>query len=193
VARKVNISLAAPTGTTFAGPATVERTTVDRETFAIARPAVKGLKVEKDRAAFDAEMPEHSAWKVTIPLAGKLADKPQVVRRQFFSPDILGKATRDKPFVTRIKLDPAALKNAKRAWLRTVLEDVGVGEGTVTVGSGKHSLPYVMLPDNVARIVNVPLDPKALSPDNEVTFSAGPGNFAGYRVDMASIVLEQRE
>jgi len=193
VTRKVTVALKPPAGMTFAAPGTVERTTVDKETFAIARPVTPGVKVEKDGASFDVEMPEHSAWKIAIPLAGKIPAAPEVVRTQYFSGDILAAARRDKPFATKVKLDPAVLKSARRAWLRAVVEDVGVGEGVATVGSQKVALPVVLLADNVPGIINVPLEAKALAADNDVTFATNPGNFAGYRVDMVSIVLEQRK
>lgn len=114
------------------------------------------------------------------------------MRKQFFSPDILGRATREKPFATTVKLDAAARKTAKREFLRLVLEDVSPGEGKVVVAGKQLPLPCVLQADNVPGIVNLPLDAASLSDETKVEFLVAASH-AGYRVDMVSIVLEQRD
>jgi hypothetical protein len=190
-ARKVRLAIDAPTGTTF-GEAFAERTTMDGGTFGIARPRQDNVRVGKTAAAFELELAHHSAWKISIALAGKLAERPEVQRRQYFSPDILKVIRRGRPVSTTVELDAKALATADRAWLRAVVEDVGIGEGVAVVCGQRLALPRAFVSDNVSKIVEVPLDLKALRPRAELTFATAPGNHAGYRLDMASIVLEHR-
>ena len=192
-AQKVNVTVQAPTGTTLADGAFTEQTTADRVNFTVDLARRDNVKVGKTGATFAVELDDHMAWKVVIPLKGDLPEKAQVRRKQFFSPDLLQKVRRGKPFRTAVKLDPAMLKSAKRAYLRLVVEDVGIGEAAVTVAGQEIALPKAFTADNVNDIVELPVDLKALKPVTPVVFSVAAGNFAGYQVDMTSIVLEQRD
>ncbi len=190
--RDVELALSAPTGTTFAGGGTVERTWVDKETFEIgvATGSAAGAQEGGTSARFAFRLAERSAWKVTLPLAGRVPTEAEVRRRQFFSPDLLVQVLRDQPFRTTVRPDPAVLAEAKRAWLRLVVEDVDAGEGSVRVCGRRLDLPKAMTADNVTRIVELAVDPAALLPETDLQFAVNPGNHLGYRVDMASIVLE---
>jgi hypothetical protein len=179
--RDITLNLASPTGTEFTG-ATVEHARANMTTFelaldhqTVAIPATTNLT-----------LPAKSAWKISLPLRGALADKPEVERTQFFAPAILQRA----PFTTTIKIDRETLRQSRRAWLRLVVEDISENEAAVTVADKELLLPKALTADNVCRIVELPLDPAALPGHVPVTFRILAGNHAGYRVDMASIVLE---
>jgi hypothetical protein len=203
--REVDLTLAAPAGTTFvAAPAgttftpgaggalpggTVEALRQDPATFAW------GVRRETASArgtshAMKVAMPGKSAWKIVLPLEGTPPGSAEVRRTQFFSPDILQAVTAEKPFATRVAIDPAPLKAAGRAWLRLVIEDAAPGEATVSVGGRTIPLPKAYTPENANLTVMVPIDLAALAAETAVEFRVNPGNFAGYRVDVTSIVLE---
>ncbi len=190
--RAIETTINAPEGTTFAGPATVERNTTDKESFQIALKAEQA-KVSGRQAQFSLDLPERAAWKITIPLKGEITKTNQVQRSQCFSADILQAVPRGKTFSTVVPIDRKLLDQATRAWLRIVIEDVAPGEGTVTVGNRRIEMPKAYTADNVNRILELPVDLKALSTETPVVFSVDQGNHAGYRVDMTSIVLETRE
>jgi hypothetical protein len=195
--RGVDLVVRSPAGTTFGG-GVIERTTVDKETFAIGlRMGAAGVPPGATSAAFHVDLDERAAWKVSLPLAGALPARPEVERRQFFSKDLLATVTRQEPFRTSIRLDEAVLGRASRAWLRLVVEDIEPGEAAVTVrpwGSAAEGwglfLPKAYTADNVTRILEVPVPAAALRPEMDLEFAVRTGNFLGYRVDLASIVLE---
>ncbi len=188
--REVQVDVAPPTGTRWAGPPTFERTEVDAESFQFSRVEEKGPEtLAQGSQTYDLELLPQQAWKVTIPLEGTLPEKPEVVRTQAFSRDLLATVTREEPFRTRVQLDPAVLKAATGARLRVVVEDVGVGEGMATVCGQEMPLPVALSPDNVPVILDVPLDVTRLRPDCTIAFTTADSH-AGYRVDMTSVVLE---
>jgi len=189
--RDIALDIQAPDGTRFKG-GTIERNTMDWGTFAI------DLKTQQVNASgrtahFDFRLEGKLAWKISLPLDGQITRKDQVRRRQFFSKDILQKVRRARPFTTAVELDAKTLQRARRARLRLVVEGVARGEATVSVGGQTLALPAAYTQDNVTRIVELPLDVSALREQNTITFSVAPGNHAGYQVDMASIVLEERD
>ena len=192
--RKVSLDVHAPDGTRFTG-GSIERNTVDWNSFDLALQATDAeVAAGATKLHFDFELPGKLAWKVSLPLDKPITDKDQVRRRQFFSPDLLKQVRRDQPLATGVSLDPDVLKAAKRAWLRLVIEDVARGEAVVSVnGEAAKPVPPAYTADNVTQIVRVPLDVASLAPANSVRFTVAPGNHAGYRVDMTSIVLELRD
>ena len=191
--RAVELTIVAPTGTTFRGGA-VTRLRVDPATYEFGL-ATRLLDASGASHALELTLPERSAWKVVFPLAvpkRKAIAAREVRRHQFFSPDILRHVARGKPFATKIALDPDTLKAARRAWLRLVVEDVAPGEATLRVGTRAIVLPKAYTSENINRILRLPIAPADLAPDTQLDFRVNPGNFAGYRIDMASIVLEMR-
>jgi hypothetical protein len=92
--------------------------------------------------------------------------------------------------MTTIRLGAREREAARRAWLRLVVEDVAEGEASVTAAGQDLPVPKALTADNICRIVEVPLVVGQLPGIVPVTFRVNPGNHAGYRVDMASIVLE---
>ncbi len=193
VPRAVEVQVRAPEGTHFTG-GTVAQTTVDKETWKIgvdAAPA--GVEEGATAARFAVELADRGTWKVALPLAGTVPPKAEVVRRQFFSPDILAEVSRAaREFRTTVALEPGDIARAARATLRLVVEDIAPAEGAVTVGGQTIPLPKAWTADNVLRILELPLDPATLEPATEVVFRLEEGNHLGYRVDMTSIVLETR-
>jgi len=124
------------------------------------------------------------------PLTGDVPAKAQVQRAQYFSKAILQRVGRDKPVTVQVPVDAAQLKSARRAWLRLVVEDISPGEATVALGDQVLPLPRAMTADNNNAIVEVPLPLEKLSANNSLEFRVEKGNFDGWRLDMASIVLE---
>jgi hypothetical protein len=121
-----------------------------------------------------------------------VTEKSEVRRQQFFSADILQAVGREKPFATVVKLPPDALRAADRAWLRLVVEDIAPGEATLRVGERDVPLPKAYTSENINKTLNLPIAPAELKSETQFAFRVNPGNFAGYRVDMTSIVLESR-
>ncbi|HUT33134.1 MAG TPA: hypothetical protein VNE39_06635 [Planctomycetota bacterium] len=193
--RTIFLDVRPPEGTRFKGGSIEERSTVDWATFAIdlRKEDVRPPEGGATNMHLDLRLDSKLAWKLSLPLEGAIGEKDQVRRRQFFSKDIIQPVRRGKPFATTVALDPEALKRARRAWLRIVVESIARGEGSVAVGGQTIRLPAAYTQDNVTRILDLPLDVAAMKPDNDITFSVAPGNHAGYQVDMASIVLEERE
>jgi len=143
--------------------ATTEQTHVDKQTFEIGTRAGKAEMRSRTAPAFSLTLGGRAAWKVALPLDKAITEQSEV------------------------------LKGARRAWLRCVVERVAPSEGTVRVAGKAIPLPKAYTADNVTRIVEVPLDPAALGPASQLRFVLNPGKHAGYRVDMASIVLEARD
>ena len=187
--RDVEVTIEAPTGCTFDGPAEVQRTVFDRETFEIARK-VEPVEVKPGAAAFSFTLAERSAWKFSVPLKGTPAAKSEVVRTQAFSSDILQAVEPGKAFETTVAIDEALLKAAAAASLRLVIEDTAAGEAVVEVAGKSYALPKAVTADNVNRIVEIPVPVADLAPATKITFRVAGQGHSGYRVDMTSIVLE---
>jgi len=193
--REVDLHVTAPAGTTLASQ-TLERVTVDPDTYDLAYDKTDTLGPRDVATARQrVKLTERGVWKATYELSGRIDPNAgaQVARDQHFSADILQTVQRDKPFKTTVALEPAKVKTADRAWLRLVTEDIERGEATVTVGEQSLAVPHAIVGDNNNRMTQIPLDVKQLTPETTVTFRVADGNFAGYRVDMTSIVLEQRD
>lgn len=187
--RKVELTLDAPEGTSF-GEGVVQYPVLTRPEWKFSLAQGKAPAGDAKRRTFSLELPPRGAWKVALQLAGEPKQKAQVERKQYFADQILQESLRGKPLRMAVRVDADALRKASRAWLRLVVEDVAPGEATVSVGKTELALPPAMTADNLNRIVELPLDRAALGEANELTFRVNEGNFAGYRVDMASIVLE---
>ena len=200
--RDVELTIAAPTDTVFRY-GTTERLQVDPDTGDFALAAQRMKKVSGPKQAFKLTLPGKGFWKTWLslypaprrrrrrPRKGK-AYPAEVMRQQFFSADILRAVGRGRLFATTVKLDPEILKAATRAWLRLVVEDIAPGEATVRLGTKEILLPKAVTSENVNRTLMIPVKPADLSPQTTFAFRVNPGNFAGYRVDMTSIVLETR-
>ena len=186
--RDVELDLAAPSGTTFQAR-TVERIDMDPSTYDFA-PHSEAAPAGGNRRSFRLTLPANGCWKVALPLQGEPPTSSQVRRKQFFSPDILQAVGRDKPLATAVKIDPAMLKAARRAWLRLVVEDIADGEATVAVNGRDVPLPKAVTDECETRTVMLPVAPADLSPETTFAFRVNAGNFAGYRVDMTSVVVE---
>lgn len=190
--RDVGLEIAAPTGTML-GDAYIETVTLDPQTFALNYTTDTLTRPASDSPFQQTlQLAQRSVWKITFTMHGRVGETAEVARDQFFSPDILQAVTRGAPLTTAVKLDKEKLTSAKRAWLRLVVEDIERGEAAVAVAGKTYPVPHAIMGDNNNRIVQIPLDRDTLTEEPELTFTVTPGNFAGYRVDMASIVLEQR-
>jgi hypothetical protein len=186
--RKIKVRIDAPDGTEFSS-ATQTSIVVDKETWKL-RTTDRKHATDGGTLATTITLPERSACKFNLPLKGEVTEAAQVVRKQFFSPDILNEVAPGKSLTTAIELDGAMLESARRGWLRLVLEQVAVGEGSVTVGGMTIPLPKAYTGDNQAHIVEIPVRLKDLAEKTLLKFTVNEGPYSGYRVDMASIYLE---
>lgn len=187
--RDVALQVAAPKGTRFAGGGTVQTIPLDPETFEF-RLASEPVEAEGASRAFPMRLGGRSVWKVALPLEGELGRAVDVHRRQFFAPRILREVVPGETYTATVEVDAAALATAERAYLRLVLEDVAHGEGVVRVGGTELPLPAAYTSENQNRTVDLPVDPKVLAERTRLEFIVRGGDFAGYRVDMASVVVE---
>ncbi len=190
VERKVSLTIWAPQGTVFTGSATAQPA-VDEETFELSVKRDE-LRFAARKASFRLTLPPRGSWKATLPISGELPAEPEVQRKQVFSPTILQDVTRKKPVTFAIPVESNDIRQVQRAWLRLVVERVDPGEARVELAGRSGHLPKARTADNCNRILEVPVPLELLSPQMEVTFSVDEGNHDGYRVDMASVVLEAR-
>ena len=188
--RQVDLKLTAPAGTTF-GAGTAEWIRLDPESFDFAL-ASEAVAAKGAALAHRVTVRGKAGWTLRLPLAGEVPPQPEVRRRQFFSPDILQAVGRGAPFATKVEIGAAALASAKRAYLRLVVEDIAPGEALVRVGGKVIPLPKARTADCVNETVMLPIAPADLSAVTPFEFGVNDGNFAGFRVDMTSVVLEQR-
>lgn len=187
--RTIGLDLRPPTGTRFAGPGVVRQVTVDSETFELGideRPWTDG------EGSLALTLPERGVAVIEAPLAGGVPAASEVVRRQFFAADLLQKVEADRPLATAVTLPAATLASAASAALRLVVEDIADDEAVVLIGDHRLILPRAMTADNVNAILEMPVPLSSLSPETPLVFTVADGGHAGYRVDMASIVLEGR-
>lgn len=177
--REVSVAVDAPAGT---------RLGEGRKTWVVPASETGPLEFREARVpasgrSFQGRMrlPEKSGVKLSFPLAGPPAGKPEVLRRQFFARGILQKIRPDRPVTLEVAVEPTLLGRAEAAQLKVVLEDVRGGEGSVRV-NGKE----VALPDH-DWLTEVVIDPQWLEAANTLVFeTAGDG----YQVDVASLVLD---
>lgn len=190
--RKMNLKIKAPDGTVFSGSPVIQRTALEKDTMRVSLDEQK-VKIKKGTEAYETviDLNERSAWKITLPLDGTPPDVAQVQRRQFFAPELLAEVKRDQPFEATVTLDRKQFKQAQRAWLRLVVEDVLEGEAQVMVGGKSMVLPRAITADNMNRIIELPLDVASLERNNKIRFTVNE-SFPGYRIPMTSIVLESR-
>jgi hypothetical protein len=187
--RQLDLALAAPTGTTFADKHIVRRVGAD--------PATKGprlIEEEVERhgkpAGGKVALEPRSMVVLTLPLEGDVGGTPEVVRRQFFGKTILAAVTAAAPVRETIFLDAAALKGAKRAWVRLVAERLAEGEGAVTLNGRAYPLPSCVTPENAAWIRDVPVSAADLKESNALVFEVTAPTKAGYLLGMNSLLVE---
>ncbi len=189
--RRVAVAVAAPTGTRFE-TARISRVVQDPQTGAVAL-AHETAQTAPERFTASVTIPGRSAWKVALPLGAPPQGLARVVRRQFFSPDLLAEVRPERPLKTAIELAAPRLEGASAARLRLVVADLAPGEGTAIVGDHALPLPKAYTRDNGNAIIELPLPLEALAQRTPVEFTIADPTAAGYRVNMASIVLETRE
>lgn len=187
--RRIAIDLTAPTGTTFAG-GEQSVVTLDREDFSFA-VASEPIEASGTNYRMTITLPARRASRFVLDLEGEPVDEAEVTRSQHFADDVLKEIRRDAAWTTTIDLDAGDLAGAKRAWLRCVVESVSDGEAVVRLGEQELTIPRAITGSNVCRIRQIPLALEALAANPSVTFAVADGNHAGYRVDMASIVIER--
>ncbi len=192
--RDVDVALAAPEGTTFDGGMISRLLHDDTGEVGIDRSS---LRATGQRCETSLTLPPAGAAKLALRLEGPLPTKANVVRTQAFCK---APASADSPVLHRIgpgeelslPIDlPAAAADAKRAWVRVVIERCGRGEGSVTVAGNTYDLPAAYTPCNAPYIRQVEIDPGLLAGLKELTFTAAgmeAGN--GYLLCMASVVWE---
>jgi hypothetical protein len=189
--RTVNLKITPPTQTKWRGnTATVETINLDPDSLAFDMSRAEKPLAAAQVFTHSITLPPHLPVKITLPLDGDPVATAELHRRQFFADDILKKIGHKTEWKTAINLDPAALKQAGRAWLRLVVEGVADGEAICRVGAQSLVIPRAKTQDNANRLLMIPIDINLLAPTTSIAFSTAAGNHDGYQVDMASIVLE---
>jgi hypothetical protein len=196
--RDINLSIGAPSGASFDG-GTVGRLTWKDEDGTTDGTAEETVKASGNTYAFKETLKPSRAVCVSLKLKGKLPDTPEVTRTQIFAGDkardnagilftIKPGATQDLPIAL-----PGDAASAKRAWLRVVLERVGLHDGWAQVGGQKTDLPPAYTPCNSSCVKMIEIDPKTLKGVKSLTFGATPADQGGngYLLCAASIILEK--
>lgn len=182
--RKIAITVQAPEGTTFV-EAIHRYPQLKDNRFVIDE---KKLQSQSEELRCEIEVPGHDYFNITLPLKGELATEPDVQRSQFISDIILQKVKSD--IKTTLAIPSKALASARSAELKMVVERLAPGEGKVSINGHAMTLPPMVTPENTALILNMPLDPQLLKEKNELTFSVTAPERAGYKICMASIVVD---
>jgi len=187
--RSVRLHLAPPAGCTFTGTASVLRTTMDWSNVRVGMTREE-RELPSRGGDITVTLDSRSAYCLNIRVAGTLPTSAELVRRQFFSPDILTKVSRGGRLDTRIAIDPQALAGARRAWLRLVVEEVSPGEAWIEVAGKKLPIPAARTADNVCAIREIPIALADLAATTAISVVVDGGNHAGIRLCMASVMLE---
>lgn len=198
-AREVALSIDAPPGTSFAKPPEKHLLAHDGEgNIGITSTTLDAASVAGPKAMLKLSLlPSHAAT-IVLPLAGSLPEKPHLIRTQTFAGDpkdpqggILRDLAPGQTTALPIRLDAAELQQARRAWLRLVLENCREEDASVTIGTLTIPLPAAHTPPNAPYIREVAIDPAALTGVTELLFTArNTPTSNGFRLCMASIVLE---
>jgi hypothetical protein len=186
----VELQIAAPVGTHLAG-GTME--IIDSKADGAVRLHAAGALSTPEGAAQKTTrfgMESNSARRLAFKLQGEWPAEPQVDRRQFFCDGILNQVEPGKEVTLPIKL-PENAANAKRAWLRVVLERCGDGEGYIKLGDKTIPMPAAYTPAMVPAIREIPVDPSVLSGMKSITFGAADASVGnGYLLCAASVFVE---
>ena len=188
-AAEIGLVLRAPTGMRFAGAGVREWMCVDDD-FAVTQHREE-TRMAAEGGRLVLELAPRGMWKVTLPLEGDPVAEVQVHRRQWFADAVLARVVRGEVRRMVVRPDEGRVKSAGRGWLRLVVEQVAEGEGWVEVNGRRLELPKAMTADNQTRIVEIGLEAGDLKSEMELVFGVHEGNFAGYLVCMASVVLEE--
>lgn len=124
---------------------------------------------------------------LTLDRAPDASALPTVTRHQLHADAILAWVEPGRPVATAIRIPEATAAEARRGWLRLVLEEVGEGMGVVEVAGARLTLPRTLPPDNSSRIREIPLAITQWPGTLPITFQATRGR---YRLGMVSLVLE---
>lgn len=193
-ARTAELDIQAPHGTTLGeGQAVVPA--FDFESLAVRTDVAAVTPDAPEAHRVTLTLPPRSGWTVRFALEGDaLPAASHVQRSQHFAPALLRHARPGQPVQTTAALPADRLAAASRAWLRLVVEDIDPGEATVTIADGEpQPLPAAPTADNGNRIIEIPIPLDALAETVPLRFGVNdPSGGAGYRIAMASIVLESR-
>lgn len=189
VPQKVEVKITPPTGTTFTQEATCETVTVTPDfVLSIDR---KQEAASKDAFSTTLAMVGRGVTRIVLPLTGSPINKAEIVQQQCFAKEILQTVSPTKALDLKVPVANELITGASRAWLRLVVEDLADNEGVVSVNGTDFVLPRSVTNDNSTRIVVVPISMAQVKTENALNFRVNSGNFRGYRVDMASIVVER--
>lgn len=189
-ARDVEFSVAAPAGLTFDGDGISRRVEAETDAptnhlriveTAFAKPDGILTRTEK--------MDPLSLVVITLPVTGEPAAE-QVQRMQHFGTNVLTHVGPDIPVTEAIDIPADVLKKTKRAWLQFVAQELGAGEGTVTLNGKTMILPSAVTPENAAWIRVLPVNVADLKASNQLEFTVASKTNAGYMLAMNSIVVE---
>ncbi len=123
-------------------------------------------------------------------LEGTLKEQgaPTVRTRQIFGKEVLEEVTAAAP--KTMSLNIGNLQGLKRARLRFVAERLSRAEGWVEVNGTRLELPAAVAPENGALVRELELDPALLKATTELRFGVQSDDHAGYRLGVASVIVD---
>jgi len=171
--RRVKLAVTAPKGTT------------------LGKPVIRLLKADAGKpvlvdAGTDLDLGSRELVVATYPLAGEPADVPTVKREQKFSNVILREVTPAAPVKTTI----AAKPGATRARVQFVAERLAGNEATLTLNGTEIPLPACVTPVNSAWIRRIPVDPKLLKTNNDISVQIADPAQAGFLLGSLSLITD---
>ncbi len=184
--RDVDLTVQAP-GTTFTGQIW-KQSSQNGDKLSVESKTDNSL-AGKTAAAVAGTLAPGELWVLTYPLADAPKDAPKVVRTQHFLTGVLHEVTPEKPAKGLVKIDPARLKGAKRAWVKIVAERLDHGEGQVVINGTSYALPAAVTAENAPQIRQLAIPVEAVKPVNTVEFRC-KADRAGWLLGMGSIVVE---
>ncbi len=180
--REVELTLAAPKGTELR-KGTVAWIEVDG-----GRPRVKDAPLEAGgrEVTLTRALGPRQAVRFILPLRGAPPQAPDIQRRQFFAAEgVLHDVAPGKPVTLHVPVEAAYAKGTGWARLKLVLEGVKPGEGSVTLNGTRLDL------GGRNWTVELPLDASLVRAENTLVFTADGSEADGYRVCVASLLLER--
>jgi len=191
--RDLNLTVAPPPGTSFAGEAITRTATPTGEGGALETREQKG-SINADGGAIGASVEPLGLVVITLPLKGELAaDAPAAVTRtQAFGDAILANVTPAPggSVSQTVEFEADTLRGATRAWLRLVVEGINRGEAEAVVNGKPYELPGAVTPENEPTLLIVPIDPADLKPTTTVEYRVKDETRAGYLLAANGVMVE---
>ena len=194
--RSIDLTLTAPSGTTFTG-ATMRFLTTDL-TGGTVKLETTTATASGTTHRWQGQIPAKTFISLSLTLTGQEPAQPQVIRTQYVASGVLQRVTNlpdsqgvIQPVTLRLAIPEEDLSGSKQAWLRCVFENLAEGEGVLMFNEHRIVLPACATSDNVSWIRDIPIETAWLKTNNTLQFSLSDNSHAGYLVAMASIFTQR--